>query len=206
MGAFTDKQYLKIYTEKSSPNSQNSSLLLPDESYNLLVYKNQPFERIVYSAVIIQNAGDGYRVLGYSITNPYFEILTSRPGGLKTTISTGGESVTVPTQYSDVVTQVPYGYVLANATMVVDFLLSYGALLSKQGLLFDGTENGRTLNWNQMAQEFLYWANQGWSDGSIIGLNPAAGSITAIKSQAIVDSIVLMTQENLVLGQNRIQF
>ena len=203
MGTFTDKQYLKIYTEKSSPNSQNSSLLLPDESYDLLLYKNQPFERIIYSAVIIQNAGDGYRVLGYSITNPYFEILTSRPGGLKTTISTGGESVTVPTQYSDVVTQVPYGYVLANATMVVDFLLSYGALLSKQGLLFDGVENGRKLNWNQMAQEFLYWANQGWSDGSIIGLNPAAGSLTAIKSQAIVDSIVLMTQENLVLDQNR---
>jgi len=203
MGTFTDKQYLKIYTEKSSPNSQNSSLLLPDESYNLLLYKNQPFERIIYSAVIIQNAGDGYRVLGYSITNPYFEILTSRPGGLKTTISTGGESVTVPTQYSDVVTQVPYGYVLANATMVVDFLLSYGALLSKQGLLFDGVENGRTLDWNQMAQEFLYWANQGWSDGSIIGLNPAAGALTAIKSQAIVDSIVLMTQENLVLDQNR---
>ena len=40
MGTFTDKQYLKIFTERSSPNSLNSSLLLPDESYNLLLYKN----------------------------------------------------------------------------------------------------------------------------------------------------------------------
>jgi hypothetical protein len=39
-GAFTDKQYTEIYTERSSPNSINSSLLLPPESYNLLLYKN----------------------------------------------------------------------------------------------------------------------------------------------------------------------
>ena len=75
VGSFTDKQYLKIYTEKSSPNSLNSSLLLPDESYNLLLYKNQPFERVVYSSVIIQAVEGGYAVYGYSIANPYFEIL-----------------------------------------------------------------------------------------------------------------------------------
>lgn len=203
LGSFTDKQYLKIYTEKSSPNSLNSSLLLPDESYNLLLYKNQPFERTVYSSVIIQVVDGGYAVYGYSITNPYFEILASRTSGTKITIEAGGSVVRVPNEYSKNVVQVPYGYVFANQTVVADFLLSYGALLESQGLIFDGRENGRTLSWNQMAQEFLYWANQGWQTGSVINLNPTATSLTAFKEQAIVDSVIAQTPENLILDQNR---
>jgi hypothetical protein len=203
VGSFTDKQYLKIYTEKSSPNSLNSSLLLPDESYNLLLYKNQPFERTVYSSVIIQTVDDGYAVYGYSITNPFFEILASRTSGTKITIEAGGSVVRVPNEYSNNVVQVPYGYVFANQTVVADFLLSYGALLESQGLVFDSRENGRTLNWNQMAQEFLYWANQGWQTGSVINLNPTATSLTAFKEQAIVDSVIAQTPENLILDQNR---
>jgi hypothetical protein len=203
VGSFTDKQYLKIYTEKSSPNSLNSSLLLPDESYNLLLYKNQPFDRVVYSSVIIQQVQDGYAVFGYSITNPYFEILASRTSGTRITIDAGGSTVRVPNQYSQDVVQVPYGYVFTNQTVVVDFLLSYGALLERQGLVFDNRENGRTLNWNQMAQEFLYWANQGWNIGSVINLNPSATTFTAIREQAIVDSVIAQTPENLILDQNR---
>jgi hypothetical protein len=203
MGSFTDKQYLKIYTEKSSPNSLNSSLLLPDESYNLLLYKNQPFERIVYSSVIVQVVDGGYAVYGYSITNPYFEILASKTSGTKITIESGGSVVRVPNEYTRDVVQVPYGYVFTNQTVVVDFLLSYGALLETQGLIFNSRENGKTLNWNQMAQEFLYWANQGWQTGSVINLNPTATSLTAYRVGAIVDSVIAQTPENLILDQNR---
>jgi len=203
VGAFTDKQYLKIYTEKSSPNSLNSSLLLPDESYSLMLYKNQPFERIVYSSVIFQVVENGYAVYGYSITAPYFNTLVSKTYGTKTTISAGGQNITVPTQYTDEVVQVPYGYVFTNKTVVVDFLLSYGALLEQQGVVFSDRENGYSLNWNQMAQEFLYWANQGWEPGAVVNLNPTAFSLTATRPQAIIDSIVVQTPENSILDQNR---
>jgi hypothetical protein len=40
-GAFTAKNLLQVFTEKSSPQSINSGLLLPDESYNLFLYKNK---------------------------------------------------------------------------------------------------------------------------------------------------------------------
>lgn len=203
MAGFTDKQYTRIYTERSSPNSVNSSLLLPDDSYNLLVYKNQPFDRVVYSSVVVQVVDGGYTVYGYSITAPFFEILVSKTYGTKATITAGGESITVPNQYTDQVVKVPYGYVFTNKTMVIDFLLSYGALLTSRGLIFDDRDNGYTLNWNQMSQEFLYWANQGWETGSVINLNPTAFSITAIKSQAVIDSIVAQTPENNILDQNR---
>jgi hypothetical protein len=161
--AFTDKKYLKVYTERSTPDSLNTSLILPDESYQLLLYKNQPFGQIVYSSVIVQRTADGYAVLGYSSQDPYFEILISRPSSNTITIAAGNTSVKVSQDYTNNTAQVPYGFVFTNTSGVCDFLLSYGKLLEDRGLIFDNRENGYTLNWAQMAQEFLYWTQQGWA-------------------------------------------
>ncbi len=204
MGAFSDKKYLKIFTERSTPNSVNTSLLLPDESYSLLLYKDQPFDQIAYSSVIVQKVDGGYSVLGYSTTRPYFEIATSLVNGNTTTISAGDATVRLNLDHSDRVTQVPYGYVFTNATAVCDFLYSYGILLERQGFEFTSRENGYTLNWLQMAQEFLYWTNQGWGTGSLINLNPGATSIAVSRPQSVVDSLAQLRPENLILNQNRL--
>ena len=204
--SFVAQQNLAVYLEKGSPNSQNSSLLIPPESYNLLLYKNQPFNRINYSAVIVEVVADGYSVYGYSSTDPYFTILNSQVTGLTQTLTGGNISVTVPKQYTNKQTQIPYGYTFTNLTSVVDFLLSYGEYLASQGLTFIARENGYTLNWIQMAQEFLYFANQGWDSGTIINLNPSATQVVSFKAGAVVDSIVTYTPENLLLDQNRQAF
>jgi hypothetical protein len=206
MASFTNKQYLKIFTEKSSPDSQNSSLLLPDESYNLLLYKNQPFADVTYSAVIVERVATGYAVYGYSNTAPYFEVFASSAAGLLQTITAGGTSVRVPTQYTSNIVQIPYGFVFTNITTVVDFLLSYGAYLNSLGLIFNDYYNGYELNWKQMAQEFLYFSQQGWTTGTLINLNPTATKLTAFREGAVVDTIESVTPENMILDQNRSNF
>jgi hypothetical protein len=206
MASFTDKQYLKIFTEKSSPDSLNTSLLLPDESYNLLLYKNQPFADITYSAVIVERVATGYAVYGYSNTQPYFEIFASSSNGILRNITAGGTSVRVPAQYTTTLVQVPYGYVFTNTSGVVDFLLSYGQYLVSQGLIFSDRYNGYQLDWNQMAQEFLYFSQQGWAIGTLINLNPSAAKITAFREGAVVDTIESLTPENMLLDQNRGNF
>ena len=203
MASFTDKQYLQVYTERSSPNSLNSSLLLPDESYNLLLYKNQPFADITYSALIVERVVDGYAIYGYSTIAPYFQILVSSSNGLLQTVSAGGAAVQVPAQYTQNIAQIPYGYTFTNTTMVVDFILSYGEYLKTQGLIFDDQENGYTLNWSQMAAEFLYFSQQGWAEGTMINLNPVATTLRASRPGAIVDTIISRTPENMLLDQNR---
>jgi len=206
MAAFTGKNLIEIYTEKSSPNSLNSSLLLPDESYNLLFYKNVPFDQLTYSSIIVQSTASGWAVYGYSTTQPYFNISVSRVNGTLGTISAGGFEVRVPVTYSNQVVQVPYGYVFTNRTLLADFLLSYGALLQQQGLVFSQMENGYVLDWNQMVSEFLYWSGQGWAEGSIINLNPGATQVIVERPGAIVDSIALQTTENMVLNADRTPF
>ena len=155
MASFTDKQYLKVYTERSSPNSLNSSLLLPDESYKLPLYKNTPFAYVTYSAIIVQVVDNGYTVFGYSTTDPYFAIYASRSNGQLQIVEAGGSVVRVPRQYYENIVQVPYGFTFANQTAVVDFILSYGELLKTQGLTFIDRENGYTLDWMQNVQRVL---------------------------------------------------
>ena len=205
--SFTDKQYLKVYTERSSPDSQNSSLLLPDESYNLLLYKNVPFSSVAYSAVIVQAVENGYAVLGYSTTDAYFNILASRTNGQLQTVESGGSSVRVPKQYTTDVVQVPYGFVFTTQSAMVDFLLSYGQYLTSQGLIFgEDRENGYSLDWQQMAREFLYWANQGWGVNSLINLNPAATQLVTEQPGAVIDNLMMQNVENIMLDQNRLPF
>jgi hypothetical protein len=207
MAAFSDKQYIKLFTEKSSPNSVNTALLIPDESYNLLLYKNQPFERVIYSSVAVQKtASGGYSVFGFSNEQPYFNILTSSTQGKLQTYSAGGVSVRVPTFYSDSVVQVPYGFVFESLTSVSDFLLSYGKYLERQGLEFTNTGNGYVLDWPRMVQEFLYWSQQGWDTDAIINLNPLAAGLQVTKPLAVADNIIAKTADSNVLDQNSRDF
>ena len=206
MASFTGKNLLELYTEKSSPNSLNASLLLPDDSYNLLFYKNVPFAQLTYSSVIVQSTTNGWAVYGYNMSQPYFNILQSKVNGNLGTISAGNSTVRVPVTYTNNVVQIPYGYVFTNQTLVADFLLSYGALLRNQGLVFNTLENGYVLDWNQMVSEFLYWSNQGWDTGSIINLNPGASKLIVERAGAIVDSIAVQTVENMVLNADRTPF
>jgi len=207
LASYSDKQYIKIYTEKSSPNSLNTALLIPDESYNLFVYKNQPFTRTTYSSVAVQKTADGgYAVFGYGNTQPYFNILESRAAGRQQNITAGGVTVRVPITYSNTVVQVPYGFVFSSATSVVDFLLSYGKFLETQGLTFDNIANSYILDWQRMSQEFLYWSNQGWNTDAIINLNPLAAGLKISRDKAVVDTIRSQTLNNGVLDQNSNEF
>jgi len=207
LAGYSDKKYLRLYTERATPNSRNAGLLLPDESYQLLLYKNQPFSEITYSSIVVQLTDTGWQVFGYSATKPYFEILTSRPNGTTIVIEAGqgadSTSVRIATEHSDNVTQVPYGYTFTNRTAVCDFLYSYGLLLERQGFVFENQENGYILDWLQMCQEFLYWSNQGWAPGAIINLNPGATRISVTRPQAVVDSLADPRPKNLILNQNR---
>jgi hypothetical protein len=205
MAGFSAKNLLQLFTEKSSPDSINSGLLLPDESYNLLLYKNVPFDTLTYSAVIVQKVEQGYAVWGYSNLAPYFDILQSRSSGSTVSITSGGATVQVSTTHTNNVVSVPYGYVFNTANGVADFLISYGALLQSRGMIFDDMENGYVLNWQQMVSEFLYWTGQGWATGSLINLNPNATKLVIDRPLSIVDNISLQTQQNLVLDQDRKQ-
>jgi len=208
MASFTDKNSLKIFTDKSSPDSTNSSLLLPDESYDLLLYKNQPLDEITYSSIVVQQVEGGYAVIGNSSTDPYFRIHTKVETGRYESIRVGrttktSTSVRIPLDFKDSVEYVPYGHVFTSRQAVSEFIVSYNNYLVRAGLRFDSADNAQSVNWTQMVQEFLYWSDQGWANDSIINLNPAASVLEFERAQHIVDDLNNLELTEQPLNQNK---
>ena len=203
LAGFSAKNYLKFLIEKSTPTTQNTTLLIPDNSYSVLLYDNVPEDKIVYSSVIVQKSSTGYTVWGNSQSDPYFTISIPKVGYYET-ITVGDASVKVANQFYDTLTtSIPYGNLFYSEQAVSDFIKSYGEYLTKQGMVFGYVIDTITYNWNQMIREFLNWAEQDWEVGSIVSLNPSAKIATVDRSGLIVQPLTIQ-QENFILNQNLI--
>jgi hypothetical protein len=107
IAGFSDKDLLQFYVEKSSANSNNSSLLIPDESYQVLLYDNQPFDRIVYSGVVVKISENGYKVFGNSQTNAYFTTVVPKNNGVTESITVENLTVKLATGFYDKTVLIP---------------------------------------------------------------------------------------------------
>lgn len=201
MAGFTAKNYLKFLVEKATPNSKNTSLLIPDENYSVLLYDNPPKETITYSSVIVQKVANGYAVWGNSKNKQYFTIATPKTGAF-VTLNVNGSSVQVSkSSYLDKTNTIPYGTVFYSIQAVSEFVLDYGRYLTQQGVQFSNIEDGVVYDWSRMAQEFISWTQQGWEVGSIISLNPSATEFSVSREGLVVQPLSVQNQ-NFILNQN----
>jgi hypothetical protein len=202
LAGFSDKTLLNFYVEKGTPNSTNASLLIPAESYDVLLYDNVPFDKIIYSGVLVQKTFNGWKVFGNSQNTAYFNTSTPKINGNYNTVTVEKISVQVAKDYFDErVTLVPYGTEFYSAQELAQFLGNYSNYLITQGIVFDQIESGLDINWRQMVAEYLYWIQSGWEVGSLINLNPAANIISINKDSYVVQPLTLQKQ-NFVLNQN----
>jgi hypothetical protein len=201
IAGFSDKEMLKFFAEKGSPNSKNNSLLIPDESYSILLYENQPHDSIVYSSVIVQKTSLGYKVYGNSQDKSYFVINTPKINGVYENITVNGKTVSIPKNYESVTQIIPYGHEYKKLADLCTFLTSYGSYLESKGMKFENVENALEMNWSQMVAELVYWASSGWETGSTVNINPSANQITINNEYGIVQPLTLY-QDNFILNQN----
>lgn len=205
MGGFTSKKFLNFLVEKASTQSQNTGLLIPDESYSILLYENVPSDRVLWSSIIIQKTEKGYTIWGNSLTQNYFVIANPINVNIKELIKYQNYKVSVSTQFSTTETTiVPYGTEFYTVEGVSEFMVRYGAYLTQQGLTFNNVWNGVEYSWKQMVAEFLYWQSQKWEVGSLININPNSQQLTIEKPALIVQPLTLQ-QQNFVLDQNMLQ-
>jgi len=208
MASFTGKNILKIFVDKNSPDRNSGSLLLPDESYSLLLYKNQPYDEIIFSSVIVQKVNGGYSVTGNSLTDPYFIVQEPEVNGKYIDLIIGetesdASIISIPTEFTEKTTQIPYGHIFKSREAVASFLVEYGEYLKRQGLKFNTQEEGQEVDWVMMAKDFGTWASQGWAIGSIINLNPSAKSFEFEREQYIVENLKELDLIEQPLNQNK---
>ena len=201
LAGYSDQTLLNFFVEKSSPNSRNASLLIPNESYSILLYDNQPYDRLNFSGVIIQQTPDGWTVYGNSQNVAYFTTLAPKFAGKFDNITVEGISVKLSVDFYNTEVNIPYGTKFYSSQELSQFLANYGAWLVSKGMLFDEVVNGIEFNWQLMIQEFLYWIQTGWQEGSVITLNPAATVLKVNKDSQIVQPLTFQ-QQNFILNQD----
>lgn len=203
LAGFSSKNYLKFLIEKSTPTTQNTTLLIPDNSYSVLLYDNVSSDKIVYSSVIVQRTSNGYTVWGNSQSNPFFTVSVPKAGYSKT-ITVNTLNVKISTEfYTDKTSTIPYGNLYYTVQGVSEFLKSYGQYLVDQGMVFGYVIDTITYDWDQMIREFLHWAEQSWEVGSTINLNPSAKIATVNRPGLVVQPLTIQ-QDNFILNQNLI--
>lgn len=204
MAGFSDKKYLQILAEQSSPTSTNDSVMIPNENYEILLEKSAPVGEVIYSAVIVEKTNGGYSVRGYNLDNPYFNIIPSAPSSDSYSITVLNATGIVYNSYQDTVLAVPYGYEFRSYQQVVDFLISYERYLIAQGIVFDTVDDTllETRNWRLSVKELLFWVQQGWKVGSLIVLSPVTNYLKVATSGNIVDEVSDSYAGSKVVDQN----
>jgi len=96
-------------------------------------------------------------------------------------------SVNVKTDGGAKITYVPYGTVFKTTQEVSNFLLSYGRYLEHRGWKFDSYDSQRKKmkNWKLSVEEFIRWAYENKSSGSVIGLSPISEDIRFSTSHGV---------------------
>ena len=212
LGGFSDKDNLKILTDSVSPGSTSGSKFIPDENYKIMFRTSSPVQSFNYSGVLIEKNTDvshdgstllgGYKVLGYSTSDPYFKfnfpVKTS--AGNKIQVE-GSQAVLGYNDYKEEVQTIPYGYVFNTMQEIADFLLGYGYYLEQQGFKFNKYSNEikETLNWQNAVREFLFWTTQEWSPGSAITVSPAADGFELDTNNSIVGKLQNLTGDYSLL-------
>lgn len=204
MAGFTDKSYINLLAEQSSPSSINDSIVIPPENYRLELFKSSPISKISYSAVIVEKTENGWAVSGYDLANPYFFIIPSLPNNNAYVITSGTQRGVIYKDYQRVKVTIPYGFEFNSTQQVVDFLVSYQRYLVSQGFVFTDTESllKEEKNWVLSAKEFLHWHEQGWKTNSIIVLSPVSTRLNVYDSTAVVDEITNTTYGSKVVDIN----
>ena len=205
MAGFSDQNQLQFLIEKGSPNSTSNSLLIPDDSYSILLYQNEPNDIIVYSSVIVQKTLTGYKVFGNSQNKAYFLSYAPYYNNLVNPITVANTTVNIPITYTTTVITTPYGTEFSSVQLLCEFLKGYGNYLESQGMQFNDIENNVAITWDQMIAEILYWYNSGWEVGSTINVNPNANTLTIDTGSTVVQPLTDYTH-NFVLNQNLVQF
>ena len=66
LGGFTNKDNLQVAVGSVSPQSTSQGVFLPQENFDILLYKSAPIVTASYSGVIVQKTSSGYKLSGYS--------------------------------------------------------------------------------------------------------------------------------------------
>lgn len=138
VAGYINKPNIRATLDGSSYSSNNSGLVIPDNSYSVKVHTGKKIGEFTYSGVMIRKSETGYQVFGYDYTNPEFKFFGRSQTKTPTQIDVGGK----PSPFRSFKT----GETYSNGTYVRYNAKFYQSMVNQTVNKFeDGT-------WNRLAQ------------------------------------------------------
>lgn len=182
LGGFSKEDQLSFYSDTFG--------LISQENQHIGLVRSSSIREESMSAVDITWNGTGYQITGYDLVGASFKYLTPNRNGKRVTIREGNRTVVHYNEYTDKVQSIEYGTVLNSFQEVYTFLCAYGEYLERVGFIFEETdENGNTLNWNQIAKDYLNWSQTALARGEYISCSPSTKSVKFGASFGSVESV-----------------
>jgi len=159
--------------------------------------------RVYVKGQIVENAFAYYRVTQDFTSGSSFDL--ENLAKLSELPVTGGQRAQFRNGFDkNFILELTYGSKLADVQSVVDFILGYGEYLKDQGFIFDyfDTDFQKVEDWKTAAKEFLFWSAQGWSEGTVISVSPAAYKLMLKRDFSVADDIFDRFYEYSLLSEN----
>ncbi|HET8688722.1 MAG TPA: hypothetical protein VFM18_19065 [Methanosarcina sp.] len=204
VAGFTDHRILTVTAEQTTPSSTGSSVIIPDNNFQIYLNKSVPVATATYSAVIVEKTITGYAVSGYGLSSPYFTIIPSIANKNATPLTLNELTVQLYNDAAVGTQAIPYGTEFSTVGQVADFLISYQRYLESQGFLFNqfNSDLNEQQNWTLSVKELMYWSQQGWAPGTTIILNPIGTELRLTSTNSVVDQITNTSNGNRLLDEN----
>jgi len=102
LGGFASKDKLQITIDSIDPKSTSPGVILPSEDYSLILNVSNPIVTARISGIIVQRSKGNFKIKGYDVKHPYFEILKPIKISTSGAVRVGGVSEEF-TEWSSVV-------------------------------------------------------------------------------------------------------
>ena len=121
---FIDSQTLQVESEAYDSTSNATSITVPAEDISVSLHTGGSIQESVYGGVVVQAVEGGYKLFGYDIVNPYFNVLVPVISGRSKKVRVGGKTISPvgynagTTYHKDEVVQHETKYYQATSTHV----------------------------------------------------------------------------------------
>lgn len=164
--------------------------VIPDQNYEIDLYKTITDRQFAYSAMVFQKVENGYMIDGFDYEKPYFTVKTPQYNGRKSTVNIGGRNVIYYNEWTNNLQTINYKTVLSSIQDIYNIINGYGKYLEdEEGWYFNIIDaNGELINFRSKSRDFLLWTTTNIDNGSVLILNPGADGI-GIHHEAFIDKI-----------------
>jgi len=168
-----------------------TSRIVPAENRNVYLYRSGSIGEFFYSGVVVQKVTGGYKVFGYDSNTSSFTVIPPNTAGRRQIETLGNLRVTFWQQGLETTDKVLYGTVFETPQQVVDVITGWGRWLTSQGWVFDrlNDDNGRVVDWQYSAREFVYWCQGSWGNNNFIALSPSSNQVTLRQQQGQIQFV-----------------